>query len=179
MRRGFPGVARVDSVKPASLGDPPSVFNKNSTLKERCSVTRINTQKNLEEEIVYSRVETNQRDPSQKHWASHISPYFDPAFADCRKLWKRHDKFSGIRASLSPPCRRISTLGLSMPRILVPVHEQRNVSTCVQGLGKCRGGVDIHTYIYIYICICTYIYIYIYIYIFIYTHRNMSIHIYT
>jgi len=34
LRRGFPGVARVDSVKPASLGDPPSVFNKNSSLKE-------------------------------------------------------------------------------------------------------------------------------------------------
>ena len=34
-RREFPEVARVNKVTPVSLGYPLSVFNKNSTLKER------------------------------------------------------------------------------------------------------------------------------------------------
>jgi len=34
-RRELPGFARVNKVTSASLGYPPSVFNKNFTLKER------------------------------------------------------------------------------------------------------------------------------------------------
>jgi len=39
--RGFPGVARVNKVTPVSLGYPLSVFNKNSTVKERWAISLV------------------------------------------------------------------------------------------------------------------------------------------